>query len=364
MAVKFDESKRIDLRANVINEARSMTHNVNYALPVEPNGEMKKKLERYYSGKHDYIGVDKVDFFADAQRIRNNVLSEAVIKNMVKNFDVNKFSRPIDIVKFRNNGKTYNVCVDGQGRCAFALYMGIKRLRYNVLFETDCWSEVCSIPMSINDKKNYQKILNGQKFEMLLMQGNKEVTDCYEFLKSKYDRVYLPSEVSESKKGYQNNVFGCGQDWSNYLWFFQFYDNTCKIENDYSINPNTAVTAYQFIEEKINDGHWYLNWMRTFNAIYKAIKEVNKTHSLNMKFEELFDKSANKVDYNKWSRSSDDRKNFSIFIDNSKKYDAKQLAVALISFCDHNNLLNHEYTKRGFMRKKWLNYIIDNLNSK
>lgn len=341
--VKFDVSKRIDLRSQVENEMRVKKHDAGYTLPTAMTPQMQCVMEQYYECNSDFINIDDVDFFNDAQRIRIGILSDAVLKNMSANFDVNKYSRPIDIIKYRHNGKTYNVCVDGQGRCAFAYINGIRKMRCNVIGKTDDWDEVCRIPMNINDKSNYQGASNEQKFEMLLNQGRSEAVKRYSYLKSIFTKVILPCEKKAGKMKNPEGTFGTSVDWTNYLWRVKFTDDGMMVERG-NVDPDVAVKCYSIITEKFNNSKGYPNWYRTFNAINRFLKRNNNNNGTNFTLTDLFDANAENVDKNRFDSIDYNRFNY-LFI-NGRRISEVDLGIMLLKLCKKYGVIKFEHRSK------------------
>lgn len=353
--VKFDVSKRIDLRNQVQNEMRAKMRDVRYELPKCMKPEIREAMEQYYGGGGNFIDLADVHFFSDAQRIRSGILSETVLKNMESGFDVNKYSRPIDIVKYHHGGKTYNICVDGQGRCAFAYINGIGKMRCNVISETNDWDEVCRIPMSINDKANYQQVSKGQKFEMLLNQGCLEVVRRHNCLKSIFAGVVLPSQKKAGKRSSPQGVFGTTADWSNYLWRVNFRDDGMDVEKG-CLDPDEAAECYAAISSKFNGGKSYPNWYRTFNAINRILKKGWP----NLRLADVLDFDARPVDRNNLDTIDQVRYNY-VFIDSDHLKDI-DLGIMLLKLCKKYGIVKKQYKKKFLgLGKSMVEILVSNM---
>lgn len=269
--VEFDKRKRIDVKDNVLRLMRKETKNANYAFPTRLSDELTAPInEQYYKNFKQFVGIDDLVFFSDAQRMRPDVIHEKVFRNMRSQFDINLFCKPIDVVVYVDkDGKAYNVCVDGQCRYSFALISGIKKFRCNLVKYTNDWNEVCKFTLQLNDWKNSAGISHGQIFDMLLEQRHPMAVEIWDYLNELYDTVHQPKD-SPKNAVFSQNVFGVKEDWSNLLNMFEYNNNDMSPKHGRYM-WKLALKWYHDISWKFNNYKGFNSWDRCLSYLVRKM---------------------------------------------------------------------------------------------
>lgn len=268
---KYDASKVVDVDSKIEECMRTMKGG-DPSFSVKENARNSKEILPTAEQEWHFMAkcpLDDLEFTDDAQRQRFDCIKDKVVRKMSEDFDYDKL-QPLFATKFIDaRGKAHLICTDGYGRYLGAKTNGhIKHLPvcYRV---TKDYAKIPAGYFASHDANNFTKITRGNDFVTMLKNGN---PFCNEMANT---ATANGLQFDPTAMGTKNYMKFSNYDITQITW--KHGDKKSLTEEDID-RYRQLIVAYARIRYALNDGYEIFKWVRTVDALYRGIAELNRSH--------------------------------------------------------------------------------------
>ena len=270
--VKFDPSKIVDIDEKIVSYERTRKGgDPNYVLPTDPSQDTIPECPESAKWHFAMVPIDQLVVCSNAQRARDEVMANTVLKNMERDWDWQKLT-PLSATLYSDakTGQKMYIVHEGQGRIMHAKRhprLSVLPVLYRV---SDRFQDVVMDFLHGHNKKLQSPITNIDDFRVRYEQGQPDVMELVQCMRDNgLELTFKSIDKNNDSRGLfdKNDVhelmFRTGQKTDRMV----FAPITIRRWKKY-------IEYYSIIRRSMNGGYRYEDWGAIFTKIHNVIDDM------------------------------------------------------------------------------------------